>query len=109
MKLTKSYLLSVLFVACCISQPLSAAELVSIENVTLIDAGLNDGDSFKVNAGGRELHLRLYKEFQRHKTKLWSNGRQGKDFAVHERTGKPLGDEGFINRIESTLGRPVKE
>ena len=44
----------------CISQPLSAAELVSIENVTLIDAGLNDGDSFKVNADGRELHLRLY-------------------------------------------------
>ena len=60
MKIPKSYLLSILFVACCISQPLSAAELVSIHNVTLIDADLNDGDSFKVNADGRELHLRLY-------------------------------------------------
>ena len=60
MKITKSYLLSVLFIACCIALPLSAAELVSIKNVTLVDADLNDGDSFKVNAGGRELHLRLY-------------------------------------------------
>ena len=31
-----------------------------IENATLIEAGLNDGDSFKVKAGGEELHLRLY-------------------------------------------------
>ena len=40
--------------------PAQAAELVSIPGVTLIEAGQNDGDSFKVNAGGRELHLRLY-------------------------------------------------
>ena len=40
--------------------PAQAAELVSIPGVTLIEAGQNDGDSFKVNAAGRELHLRLY-------------------------------------------------
>ena len=40
--------------------PAQATELVSIPGVTLIEAGLNDGDSFKVNAAGRELHLRLY-------------------------------------------------
>ena len=44
----------------CIALPLSAAELVTIKNATLIEADLNDGDSFKVNAGGDELHLRLY-------------------------------------------------
>ena len=56
----KKYLLHVLFLAGCIAIPLSAAELVSINNVTLIEADLNDGDSFKVDAAGRELHLRLY-------------------------------------------------
>ena len=40
--------------------PAQAAELVSIPGATLIEARINDGDSFKVNAGGRELHLRLY-------------------------------------------------
>ncbi len=44
----------------CVAMPIQAAELVSIKGVTLIDADLNDGDSFKVNAAGRELHLRLY-------------------------------------------------
>lgn len=44
----------------CIVMPLSAAELVTIKNVTFIEADLNDGDSFKVDAGGRALHLRLY-------------------------------------------------
>lgn len=44
----------------CMAMPMHAAELISIKGVTLIDAGLNDGDSFKVNAAGRELHLRLY-------------------------------------------------
>ena len=39
---------------------LLAAELETIEHATLIEAGLNDGDSFKVQAGGKELHLRLY-------------------------------------------------
>ena len=39
---------------------LPAAELETIENATLIEAGLNDGDSFKVKADGKELHLRLY-------------------------------------------------
>ena len=56
----KKYLLLVLFFVGCITLPLSAAELVTINNVTLVEADLNDGDSFKVNADGRELHLRLY-------------------------------------------------
>ena len=56
----KKYLLLVLFFAGCLTLPLSAAELVSINNVTLVEADLNDGDSFKVNADGRELHLRIY-------------------------------------------------
>ena len=50
MNTTKLYLLHALVLAGCIAFPLSAAELVSIENVTLIDADQNDGDSFKVNA-----------------------------------------------------------
>ena len=56
----RKYPLLVLFLAGCIAIPLSAAELVSIKNATLVEADLNDGDSFKVNADGRELHLRLY-------------------------------------------------
>ena len=35
-------------------------------------------------------------------------GKDG-DFAAHERTGRPLGDEGFIGRIERALGRAVKK
>ncbi len=38
--------------------PAYAAELISIKDVVLTD--LKDGDSFKVQAAGRELHLRLY-------------------------------------------------
>ncbi len=60
MKTIKLYLLHALAIAGCSALPLAAAELVSIENVTLVDARQNDGDSFKVNADGRELHLRLY-------------------------------------------------
>ena len=56
----KKYLLPILFFAGCIAIPLSAAELIDIKNVTLIEADLNDGDSFKVDADGRKLHLRLY-------------------------------------------------
>ena len=56
----KRYLFSVLFLSCCLATALSAAELETIENVTLIKAGLNDGDSFKVKAASKELHLRLY-------------------------------------------------
>ena len=56
----KKYLLSILLLAGCIAIPLSAAELISIKNATLVEANLNDGDSFKINAAGRELHLRLY-------------------------------------------------
>lgn len=37
-----------------------AAELQILDNAVLVDAGMNDGDSFRVSAGGRELHLRLY-------------------------------------------------
>ena len=56
----KKYLFSVLFLSCCMATSLLAAELETIENATLIEAGLNDGDSFKVQAAGKELHLRLY-------------------------------------------------
>ena len=56
----KKYLFSVLFLSCCMATSLLAAELETIENATLIEAGLNDGDSFKVQADGKELHLRLY-------------------------------------------------
>ncbi len=31
------------------------------------------------------------------------------NFATHERTGRPLGDEGFIDRIESALSRVVRK
>ena len=56
----KKCLFSVLALSCCMATPLPAAELETIENATLIEAGLNDGDSFKVKAAGKELHLRLY-------------------------------------------------
>ena len=56
----KKYLFSVLFLSCCMATSLLAAELETIENATLIEAGLNDGDSFKAQANGKELHLRLY-------------------------------------------------
>ena len=56
----KHYLFSALFLSCCLATALSAAELETIENATLIEAGLNDGDSFKVKADDKELHLRLY-------------------------------------------------
>ena len=56
----KKCLFSLLFLSCCLVTALPAAELETIENATLIEAGLNDGDSFKVKAAGKELHLRLY-------------------------------------------------
>lgn len=48
------------FLSCFPATILPAAELETIKNATLIEAGLNDGDSFKVRANGKELHLRLY-------------------------------------------------
>lgn len=56
----KKCLFFVLFLSCCLTTALPAAELETIENATLVEAGLNDGDSFKVRATGKELHLRLY-------------------------------------------------
>ena len=56
----KRYLFSILLLSCCLATALPAAELETIEHATLIDAELNDGDSFKVKAAGKELHLRLY-------------------------------------------------
>ncbi len=56
----KRCLFSVLFLSCCLATALPAAELETIENVTLIEDDSNDGDSFKVQANGKELHLRLY-------------------------------------------------
>jgi len=49
-----------LFTLACAPLPPSAAELETFENAVLLDADMNDGDSFRVRAGGRELHLRLY-------------------------------------------------
>ena len=56
----KKFLFALLVLSCCMATALPAAELETIGNATLIEAGLNDGDSFKVRANGRELHLRLY-------------------------------------------------
>ena len=44
----------------CLTTPAFAAELVTLRNAALVHARSNDGDSFKVTAGGREFHLRLY-------------------------------------------------
>ena len=56
----KKFLFALLVLSCCLATAIQAAELETIRNATLIEAGLNDGDSFKVMAGGKELHLRLY-------------------------------------------------
>ena len=56
----KKCLFTTLILSCCLATALPAAELERIEHATLIEAGLNDGDSFKVKAKGKELHLRLY-------------------------------------------------
>ena len=56
----KKCLFVALFLSCCLATALPAVELETIENATLVKAGLNDGDSFKVEANGKELHLRLY-------------------------------------------------
>ena len=56
----KRCLFSILFLSLCLATALQAAELETIKHATLIEAGLNDGDSFKVKAAGKELHLRLY-------------------------------------------------
>ncbi len=53
-------LLSVMLFGVCPERPASAAELEVVTGVTLVEAEWNDGDSFKVNADGRELVLRLY-------------------------------------------------
>lgn len=56
----KKYLLQILSLAVCVAIPLSASELTTIKNAKLIEADMNDGDSFMVDTGGRELYLRLY-------------------------------------------------
>ena len=56
----KKCLFTTLFLSCCLATAIPAAELEKIENATLIEDDSNDGDSFKVNTGGKELHLRLY-------------------------------------------------
>ena len=57
MKSPAGFLLSMLVCAPLIP---SAAELETVEDAVLVEADMNDGDSFRVRAGGRELHLRLY-------------------------------------------------
>lgn len=56
----KKYLLHILSLAIYVAIPLSASELTTIKNAKLIEADVNDGDSFMVDAAGRELYLRLY-------------------------------------------------
>ena len=56
----KHCLFITLILLLCLATTLPAAELETIEHATLIEADLNDGDSFKVKAAGKELHLRLY-------------------------------------------------
>lgn len=50
----------ILFLTGCVAVPIAASELTTIKNATLIEADMNDGDSFMVNAGDRKLYLRLY-------------------------------------------------
>ncbi len=54
----KQFLLYILLLAGCVTTPLAASELSTIKNTTLIEVDMNDGDSFMVNAEGRELYLR---------------------------------------------------
>ncbi len=56
-----SWRLALLVLGCAVLPlPLPAADLVTIKGGVFVEADLNDGDSFIVNAAGRELHLRLY-------------------------------------------------
>lgn len=50
----------ILLLFACAALPAWSAEYTSLNGATLVDARANDGDSFVVHAGGRELHLRLY-------------------------------------------------
>ena len=59
-KRASGLLAALLLVGQAAGAPLSAAELVALENVRLVEDEWNDGDSFKVEADGRDLHLRLY-------------------------------------------------
>ncbi len=56
----KPHLFHILFLAGCVPGPLAASELTPIKNSALINAEMNDGDSFMVNGDGRELYIRLY-------------------------------------------------
>ena len=56
----KKYLLHILFLVVCVAIPLAASELTTINNATLIESDINDGDSFVVDVDGRDLYLRLY-------------------------------------------------
>ena len=40
---------------------------------------------------------------------LEAQGRSGEEFEKHERTGRPLGDESFIEKAEKLLGRELKK
>ena len=56
----KLHLLYILVLAGFSVAALYASELTVIENATLIESDMNDGDSFMVDAGGRQLYFRLY-------------------------------------------------
>jgi len=40
---------------------------------------------------------------------LEAQGRSGEEFEKHERTGRPLGDESFVEKAEQLLGRELKK
>ena len=56
----KRFAYFLLFALACTPLLTGAAELETLENAVLLDADMNDGDSFRVRAADRELHLRLY-------------------------------------------------
>ena len=56
----KKYALTLLLAGCAPLLLAVPSELTTINNATLIEGDKNDGDSFMVNADGRELYLRLY-------------------------------------------------
>ncbi len=58
-KMNRSLYFSLLMLAC-MALPGWSAEFATLKGATLVDADMNDGDSFVVRADGRELHLRLY-------------------------------------------------
>ena len=56
----KSWVMIVIVVSFGLSAAAQGSELTAYHGATLVDHGINDGDSFFVHAGGQQLHIRLY-------------------------------------------------